>query len=56
MNIHRKMLFAGVLLLSVRAGAMENVYILSDTVAHFERTFGVRAAARPGSPTGRLRR
>ena len=43
MNIHRKMLFVGLLLSSVRAGAMENVFILSDTVAHFERAFGVRS-------------
>ena len=36
------MWFAGLLFLSTGAGALENVFLVSDTVAHFERTFGVR--------------
>jgi hypothetical protein len=42
MTIQRRALLAGFLLLAARVGALENVFLVSDTVGYFERAFAVR--------------
>jgi hypothetical protein len=42
MTLQRTALLAGLLLTAARASALENVFLVSDSVAYFERAFSVR--------------